>query len=244
MVGRLSWQVVEDEPEDLHVVLFVRDSLRLSPQAVGQPGPLEPNVPDLRETTSRSQRDTASAAWPVWWASALGVREMTGPRLPVDASDAAFVRRARPVDPPGFESLAHAPELRDAARATWDAFREWWSPPWQETPARLSAKVRSDSRGSRENSSICICSDLSSTRWSRGSSVNSAGRQGPSSGGWTSSPSVNRRSSLSATTTPRSPVHCWPPSPSTGTGYTAAFAGSPDPCLEEIRSALIAADDL
>jgi len=31
--GRSSWQVVEDEPTDLHLVLFVRDGFRLAVDA-------------------------------------------------------------------------------------------------------------------------------------------------------------------------------------------------------------------
>lgn len=133
VAGKPSWQIRIDEPEDLHVVLFVRDSCRLEIVARGAPGSLTPAVPDLSAGLSAQVRKAASRAWPEWWTAALDAHRTNARPLPDDASiDARFAqlrRRHGAVDRPGFSSLHAVPELQQAACRAVDAFGPWWSPP-------------------------------------------------------------------------------------------------------------------
>jgi len=100
--GHPSWTVVEDEPRDLHLVLFVRDCFGLG-TGHGGVGPLTAAVPDLGDRVTASGVAAAAAAWPAWWRAALG-------RFSDVASPAAV-------------------ELRELVDAALPAFQEWWSPP-------------------------------------------------------------------------------------------------------------------
>jgi hypothetical protein len=132
--GTASWRVAEDEPEDLHLVLFVRDCLRLPVPAEGLPGPLTPPAPDLSGLLEASVRGDAAAAWPAWWRAALVAHRATGRPVPPSASIAEHHQAARlrhaADDGPRFESLSAVPALRAAARTAFAPFLQWWSPPW------------------------------------------------------------------------------------------------------------------
>src|SRR5712691_11801165 len=133
MQGRPSWRIVIDEPEDLHLVLFVRDCCRLPAGAAGQPGPLAPTVPDLSRLMDESARHAAGAAWPAWWQAAIDAHRAVSRPLPHDASSSAHHRQAwqlhAAVDGPQFGSLSRTPALREAARAAFGPFQQWWAPP-------------------------------------------------------------------------------------------------------------------
>src|SRR4051794_21004544 len=108
-MGESSWQVVVDEPDDVHLVLFLRDAFRLISPA-GAPGALLPAVPDMSGKLGRSIRSAAAAAWPAWWQIVLdshGSRQPRSTTLAAAAPPAPAVR----VDPPDFTSLTATPEL-------------------------------------------------------------------------------------------------------------------------------------
>lgn len=144
--GRPSWQIAIDEPEDLHLVLFVRDCCRLPAGAAGQPGPLAPAAPDLSGLLDEPAQRAAGAAWPIWWRAAVDAHRSASRPLPPGAPSAEHLHQARQrhaaVDGPQFESLSHVPALRDAARAAFDPFQQWWQP-----PILAETKVQRGSRG-------------------------------------------------------------------------------------------------
>ncbi|MGH3625756.1 MAG: hypothetical protein ACRDQ5_28945 [Sciscionella sp.] len=133
MEGRLSWQVAEDEPSDLHLVLFVRDACRLVLDGPGSPGPLTPEIPDLSDLVDASSRALVAAAWPAWWDAAVNAHRTHTRPLPDDAPIAAHQQQLRlrhaAGDGPEFASLAHVPQLQRAARGAFDPFNRWWSLP-------------------------------------------------------------------------------------------------------------------
>ena len=130
--GRPSWQVVIEEPPELHLVLFVRDAFGLAVRdpsdGTGGPGPLVPDVPDLRALLDDDARAGAATAWPAWWRAALdGRRGRRGPgERPADIGPPP----APYADAPDFPSLAPVPPLRAAARVAFRPFLQWWSAPW------------------------------------------------------------------------------------------------------------------
>jgi hypothetical protein len=136
---RMSWQMTIDEPESLHLVLFVRDCYRLPVAAAGQPGPLEPAVPDLTGSLDEPGRRAAAAAWPMWWERALDHHRVASRPLPDGASTADRLRQSQRLaavaDGPEFSFLSDTPALREAARAAFGPFQQWWSPPLMADPA-------------------------------------------------------------------------------------------------------------
>ncbi len=77
-----SWQVAIDEPDDLHLVLFVRDACRLT---LAGPGPLVPQVPDFSGLLDEDARARAGDAWPAWWDGALDAHSSHSRALPPEA---------------------------------------------------------------------------------------------------------------------------------------------------------------
>lgn len=133
MRGPASWQVVEDEPEDLHLVLFVRDSFRLSVDAP-VPGPLTPPVPDLGLQVDEAVRSAAATGWPGWWRDAMDRYRRPRTQVPPAAQASALLPPAgQVVDPPDFQSLMSTPELGQVARRAFVPFLQWWSPPLPPT---------------------------------------------------------------------------------------------------------------
>jgi len=151
--GRPSWRLTIDEPEGLHLVLFVRDCYRLPAGEAGQPGALTPAGPDLSGSLAEPARRAAAAAWPAWWQSAAGNHRAASRPLPHGASTAEHLRQARQLagDGPEFSSLSHAPALREAARAAFGPFQQWWAPPLipgpGDPPSRAGPSGLSGARG-------------------------------------------------------------------------------------------------
>ena len=116
-------------------MLFVRDGFALDVAGEGIPGPLAPGVPDLSDQVDASARRAAAAAWPDWWQAGVDAHRATGqpqpPGIPISGPDRLSGLLAG-LDGPGFESLSEVPALREAARAAYRPFWEWWSPPWAE----------------------------------------------------------------------------------------------------------------
>jgi len=133
-VNRPSWMVVVDEPDDVHLVLFVRDHFRLS--GAGGPGPLVPEVPDASGQAAASIRSAAASAWPAWWHAVLDSHREPGQRPAAPAVPAPFPALAGHLDPPDFASLSATPELRELARTAFRPFLRWWAPPPGAAPAR------------------------------------------------------------------------------------------------------------
>ena len=136
--GTASWQVTQDEAVDLHAVLFVRDSLGLSVTERDLPGGLMPAAPDLSTLLPPEVRRRAAAAWPAWWDAALDTHRAgqgpPPPGAPVRAEALSARLRYAAYDGPRFDSLSDVPALHQAARAAFEAFLQWWSPPLSVPP--------------------------------------------------------------------------------------------------------------
>jgi hypothetical protein len=63
-----SWQINIDEPEDLHLALFVRDACGLTVSA--SPGPLRA-APSLAHPVPADERAGIAAARQAWWDALL-----------------------------------------------------------------------------------------------------------------------------------------------------------------------------
>lgn len=141
-----------DEPEDLHLVLFVRDACRLEVASQVVPQRLTPAVPDLQAGLAASAQAAAERAWPQWWAAALEAHRAHARPLTDTASREARLRQRRhrhaALDRPDFASLQHAPDLQQAARRAAGSFSQWWSPPLSATN-RPSVRER-PRRGQRQ----------------------------------------------------------------------------------------------
>jgi hypothetical protein len=87
-MGRPSWQIRLDTPQDLHLLLFVRDAftLLLGPPSAGAPDPgargpgtqqpmmpgrLERDVPDRSELVGDLDHADAARSWITWWRDGL-----------------------------------------------------------------------------------------------------------------------------------------------------------------------------
>jgi len=148
MRSRPSWRVVQEEAQDLHLMLFVRDSFALGVAGEGIPGPLAPAVTDLSGQVEEPVRGAAAMAWPDWWRAGVDAHRATGDPQPPGVPIAGPHRLSgllAGLDGPGFESLSDVPALREAARAAYHPFCEWWSPPWPD-----GAPVQPDREGRLE----------------------------------------------------------------------------------------------
>lgn len=142
--GARSWQVVIDQPEDLHLALYVR-------QATGLLS-LDP-APLLQPPTSGAQAPLVSPdGWQLWWRHLLNLHAEAAVREDRTARDMSQrlqelrQHRAAAGAPPDFAALDRWPGLRQAAADAWHAgFRSWW-----ETPPTAQ------SRGSRSSGSARV----------------------------------------------------------------------------------------
>jgi hypothetical protein len=128
-VGHPSWHITCDAPYDLHLALFVRDSLGLGGGPIGKwpaPPPLHRRleVPALRHLGTATAHADALQHWPQWWDSLLDA----GPVLDVRA-----LRRMRHAAS-GEKDLRLAamlqgsvctPELRALVRSCAEVARTW-----------------------------------------------------------------------------------------------------------------------
>ncbi|MBO0835563.1 MAG: hypothetical protein J2P28_08595 [Actinobacteria bacterium] len=134
--GRPSWRFGYGNGNCSHLLaaLFARDSARLAiPPAPDVPPSLasewlagEPAA--ALSVLSEADLAAATDQWLAWWRALLvdTVAE-AGSRPPADADAAAILawvgsRHAAVFDPPDFDSLAAAPELRVVVRATQEAW--------------------------------------------------------------------------------------------------------------------------
>ena len=136
VAGQPSWRFESGngQASDLHEALFARDAARLvvspSPDV---PPPLAPEWLAGGEPTGLSAltgADLAAAAgqWPAWWRRLLTVKVRLVDRRPAPGADmsarldwAESLYHSAVFDPPKFDSLASAPELRAVVRATQQA---------------------------------------------------------------------------------------------------------------------------
>jgi hypothetical protein len=130
--GNGSWRISIDEPEDLHLALFVRDAAGLDVQGV-------PGVPGSLRTSARASHSLppdvipgVTLDWGQWWRAIVAARRKTSGEPPRELSPrqrAAWIHgpRAAVGAPPGFEGLAHAPDLRRLVSVVYrDRFAAWW----------------------------------------------------------------------------------------------------------------------
>ena len=155
-MGRPSWQIRLDTPQDLHLLLFVRDAFTAllglpsagapdpgapgpgTPQPI-MPGRLEDDVPDLSERVGDLDHADAARSWSMWWRDGLDRHRAAAHSPPPSGAPleehARWARRRHAaVDAPGFASLAGTPALQTAARASFQPFLQWWSPPLPHEP--------------------------------------------------------------------------------------------------------------
>lgn len=125
-----SWQITIDEPEDLHLALFVRDVAGLDVDAVpGVPGPLA-MAPRVSLRIPESERTGVLLDWGQWWRAMVSAHQATNVGGSGDsASTARRLTRQRALigSPPLFEGLAHAPALRALVVEVYNnRFAAWW----------------------------------------------------------------------------------------------------------------------
>jgi hypothetical protein len=124
-----SWQITIDEPEDLHLALYVRDAAGLDVDAVpGVPGPLA-RGPRSRLAVPEAELTGVLLDWGQWWRAIVNARQATGVGRPGDAAAAGRRSRHRAIvgSPPHFEGLAHAPALRALVTEVYTTrFAAWW----------------------------------------------------------------------------------------------------------------------
>ena len=157
--GAPSWRLSLDNPQGLHIALFVRDAVGLvTPPSHGVPPMLAAEIPDHTAALADTGRAEAGGQWLAWW-HRLVTHEIAPHYSPAVDED-AWRRRAaeyqRVVDPPDFESLAGLPALRTAVVATFGAAREWsnalkrrvaGSPPFEHSLVRDVAQEIITERG-------------------------------------------------------------------------------------------------
>ena len=143
--GSESWRFAHDIDQSLHVLLYVRDALRLGlEEGRGIPPPLAGGVADRSELLDPAARQAATRDWPSWWRAA--VAERAGRELtpqPTDPGREEWMRELAArhrlvVDPPEWASLSGRPALQAAARALWSEGCQWFTPARQPylPPAR------------------------------------------------------------------------------------------------------------
>lgn len=124
-----SWQITIDEPEDLHLALFVRDAAGLDVDAVpGVPGPLA-MAPRVTFEVPDSERTGVLLDWGQWWRAMVSTHQATGVGGTDSAGAARRMARQRSLvgSPPLFEGLAHTPALRALVVDVYtDRFAAWW----------------------------------------------------------------------------------------------------------------------
>jgi hypothetical protein len=127
-----SWRITIDEPEDLHLALFVRDAAGLDVRGVpGVPGPLKAAA---RATHPVLSEDLPGVTldWGMWWRAILAARRATSGAPPEHLSASQQLSWARSPreavgSPPAFDGLAHAPDLRRLVTVVYrDRFAAWW----------------------------------------------------------------------------------------------------------------------
>lgn len=134
--GSSSWRFEHDNPQFLHLALFVRDATRLVVTASEDVPPrLAGELPDLAGVLMAAEKAAAADQWLTWWRRLLGqaVREVRQRKAQAEDQDPAAWQRARLAgleevfDPPEFRSLADLQPLRTAAVATFHDAVTWSS---------------------------------------------------------------------------------------------------------------------
>jgi hypothetical protein len=124
-----SWQITIDEPEDLHLALFVRDAAGLEVDAVpGVPGPLT-RGPRAQFSVPESEHTGVLLDWGQWWRAMVNAHQAADIGRSGETSAAGRMMRQRALvgSPPFFEGLAHAPALRALVVEVYASrFSAWW----------------------------------------------------------------------------------------------------------------------
>jgi hypothetical protein len=120
-----SWQLREDEPEDLHLALLVREMFGLA--VAGSPGRLR-DAPHPVTALPLDQQVAVAREWAAWWAALLAAHRATSGREPDGWSpEQAFAPRPAVDGPPGFIGLEAGSALRQLVVRVWeDEFPDWW----------------------------------------------------------------------------------------------------------------------
>lgn len=130
--GNESWRFAHDIDQVLHVLLYVRDALRLEVHhGQGVPPPLAGGVTDRTELLDAAARQEATRDWPPWWQAVVAelARTELGPG-PSNVGEDEWVRERAlrhrlAVDHPEWSSLAGHRALQTAARALWGDGCRW-----------------------------------------------------------------------------------------------------------------------
>ncbi|WP_298345967.1 hypothetical protein [Ferrimicrobium sp.] len=134
-VGTESWRFAHDIDQGLHVLLYLRDTLRLVVEnGPIVPPPLDGTLPDRSELLDTPTRIQAARDWSAWWERVVAERARAelGPP-PMDPTHQRWVTEVAyshhlSFDPPEWSSLASTPALRSAARTLWKEASHWFTP--------------------------------------------------------------------------------------------------------------------
>lgn len=133
VVGRPSWRFGSGNGQcsDLHAALFARDAAGLGvPPSADVPPPLAAEwlageLPPGLAALTGTRLAAAAGQWLTWWRQLLAVKVRLVDSEPPPGADvqttlawAGSLYRSEVFDPPDFDSLAWAPELRAAVAAS------------------------------------------------------------------------------------------------------------------------------
>jgi hypothetical protein len=132
--GSGSWRFAEDDAQFLHLALAIRDCAGLPLGAESGESGAPTGPPRLTSPPPAAgplpATETAAQQWRAWFARLLTGAGAEASQRPAVKADGDWLRarvdaRQAIFDPPGFATLAGAPELRDVATTTFDAVRDW-----------------------------------------------------------------------------------------------------------------------
>lgn len=133
-----SWRFEEDDAQMLHLALFTRDAAGLAvPPSADTPPPLVPDAPRRPGLVLRDEAAAVAAQWADLWGRLVRFQVSEARlRREEDSNEDMLAslrrlaeRQQRVFDPPDFESLAIAAELRRAVVATFEDGLAWFNRP-------------------------------------------------------------------------------------------------------------------
>jgi hypothetical protein len=134
--GFPSWRFTEDDPQFLHLALFLRDATGLAVERSDDiPPHLAGELPDRPGVLPEAARGAAAGQWVTWWrrllaqavGEALRGNAPDGDQDPLAWMQMVYAGRKEVFDPPRFGSMADLPQLRPVTAALYAQADRWWS---------------------------------------------------------------------------------------------------------------------